>query len=151
MTSIQYYMNKRKNAHSWLNAVCQTALPYTRQWKTWCPMIQLKVWIIWNIYDLLNSFLTMDVLIKSIVFIHIAVDTWSGPSSPGYCPWEESCHGSEWNHGTLGWKTWSSQHVFRKVLIKSFQTSDVELEARNFPMYPGRMTLNEWNGTVEYK
>jgi hypothetical protein len=32
------------------------------------------------------------------------------------------------------------QNINRNVLIKSFQTSDVELEARIFCMYPGSMT-----------
>lgn len=60
-----------------------------------------------------------------IVFKHMAVYTLSGSSCSGEeCPWS-ICHGYEWNRDTWRWRKWSSQHVFRNVLIKSFQTSDV--------------------------
>ena len=36
-----------------------------------------------------SKLLSMEVMLKSIVFIHMAVDTYSGPSCPGEdCPWE---------------------------------------------------------------
>ena len=126
MTSIQYYMNKRKNAHSWLNAVCQTALPYTRQWKTWCPMIQLKVWIIWNIYDLLNSCLTVEALIKSIVFIHMAVDM----------VWSKLSRGRLSLGRIMSWIWMKSWHlrmgnmIFRTCFQKSFDQKFSDLRCR---------------------
>lgn len=50
--------------------------------------------MIQNFYDFLNVCLTVEGLMKYFVFIHMPVDTWSGPSCAGEdCPWEELCHG----------------------------------------------------------
>ena len=44
-----------------------------------------------------------------------------------------------------------SKHVFKNMLMKTFQTSDVEPEGRVFPMYLGSLTQEEWKGTVNIR
>ena len=78
----------------------------------------------------LSKLLAMEVMLKSIVFEYMGVDTYSGPSCSGADgPWE-LCHAYKWNHGTWGWRKLSPKHVFRNM-NNIMAPEDVERDLQN--------------------